>query len=122
MNPATKMQVQRFKEKLSSCFSRSGRRMATAMAIVIAVSLGYHAIFGANGLSAYQQKRIQHQTLLKDIQKLQEENGRLQLHVDQLQSDPDAIEREARVILHYAKPREVIYGLNEKPEAKQTAR
>src|SRR6202035_663447 len=41
---------------LSSYFSRSGRRVATVLAIVIALLLGYHATFGANGLSAYQQK------------------------------------------------------------------
>ena len=31
--------------------------------------------------------------------------------IDQLKSDPDAIEREAREELHYAKPGEVIYTL-----------
>jgi cell division protein FtsB len=115
-------QLQSLKEKLSACLQRSGRRVATAIAIVIAVSLGYHATFGPNGLSAYQQKRNQHQILQKEIQQLQEQNGRLQQHVDQLQSDPDAIEHEARVILRYAKPGEVIYALNDKPEAKQPAR
>ncbi len=105
---------QDLRQKISSCFFRSGRRVATAVAVVITASLGYHAIFGANGLSAYQQKRVQHQVLLKEIQKLQDENGRLQQHVDLLQSDPDAIEHEARVILHYAKPGEVIYGLSDK--------
>ena len=32
-------------------------------------------------------------------------------HIDHLNSDPDAIEREAREKLHYAKPGEVIYTL-----------
>ena len=96
--------------------------MATAVAIVIAVSLGYHVIFGANGLSAYQQKRNQHQMLQKEILQLQQENSRLQDHVQHLQSDPNAIEHEARVILRYAKPGEVIYALNDKPEAKQAAK
>jgi cell division protein FtsB len=39
--------------------------------------------------------------------------------VQHLQSDPNAIEHEARVILRYAKPGEVIYALNDKPDAKQ---
>ncbi len=113
---------QSLRERASSFFSRSGRRVATAVAIVIAVALGYHVIFGANGLSAYQQKLNQDQTLKKEILQLQQENSRLQDHVQHLQSDPNAIEHEARVILRYAKPGEVIYALNDKPDAKQAAK
>jgi cell division protein FtsB len=113
---------QSLRDRASSFFSRSGRRVATAVAIVIAVSLGYHVIFGVNGLSAYQQKRNQDQTLKKEILQLQQENSRLQDHVQHLQSDPNAIEHEARVILRYAKPGEVIYALNDKPEAKQATK
>jgi cell division protein FtsB len=115
-------QQQSLRERASSYLSRSGRRVATAVAIVIAVSLGYHVTFGANGLSAYQQKRNQHQALQKEILQLQQENSRLQDHVQHLQSDPNAIEHEARVILRYAKPGEVIYALNDKPDAKQAAK
>jgi cell division protein FtsB len=104
------------KQSIALYVSRSGRRVATVVAICIAVLLGYHAIFGANGLSAYQQKRNQHQVLQKEILQLQQENGRLQQHVEHLQSDPSAIEHEARVILRYAKPGEVIYALNDKPQ------
>ena len=113
---------ERWRERISSYLSRSGRRVATAVAIVIAVTLGYHVTFGANGLSAYQQKRNQDQTLKKEILQLQQENSRLQDHVQHLKSDPSAIEHEARVILRYAKPGEVIYALNDKPEAKQAAK
>jgi cell division protein FtsB len=105
------------KQSISLYLSRSGRRVATVVAIAIAVLLGYHAIFGANGLSAYQQKRNQHRVLQQEILQLQQENSRLQEHVQHLQSDPDAIEHEARVILRYAKPGEVIYALNDKPQA-----
>jgi cell division protein FtsB len=119
---ANEIQQQSLRERISSYLSRSGRRVATAVAIVIAVSLGYHVTFGANGLSAYQQKRNQHQTLQKEILQLQQENSRLQDHVQHLQSDPNAIEHEARVILRYAKPGEVIYALNDKPEARQAAK
>ena len=105
-------------EKSRFYFSRSGRRAATVAAILFAVVLGYHATFGANGLTDYRQKRAQHVNLQKEIVALQQQNSRLQDHVDHLQSDPDAIEHEARVILRYAKPGEVIYALNEKPAAK----
>jgi cell division protein FtsB len=110
------------KERIAAYLSRSVRRVAAAVAIVIAVLLGYHVTFGANGLSAYQQKRNQHQELQKEILQLQQENSRLQDHVQHLKSDPNAIEHEARVILRYAKPGEVIYALNDKPDAKQAAK
>jgi cell division protein FtsB len=110
------------KQSISLYLSRSGRRVATGVAIAIAVLLGYHAIFGANGLSVYQQKRNQHRVLQQEILQLQQENSRLQQHVEHLQSDPDAIEHEARVILRYAKPGEVIYALNDKPQPTQTSK
>jgi cell division protein FtsB len=113
---------QNLRDRISSYLSRKGRRVATAVAIVIAVSLGYHVTFGANGLTAYQQKRNQHQELQKEILQLQQQNSRLQDHVQHLQSDPNAIEHEARVILRYAKPGEVIYALSDKPEAKPPAK
>jgi cell division protein FtsB len=110
------------KQHISSYLSRSGRRVATAAAMVIAVLLGYHAVFGANGLSAYEQKRTQHHILQQQILQLQQENSRLQEHVQHLQSDPDAIEHEARVILRYAKPGEVIYALNDKSQPAQAGK
>ena len=72
------------RQTISSFLSGSGRRVATVLAIVIAALLGYHATFGANGLTAYQQKRHQHQTLQKEIQQLQQQNSRLQDHVQHL--------------------------------------
>jgi cell division protein FtsB len=117
-----KTEQKSLRERASSYLSCSGRRVATAAAIVIAVSLGYHATFGANGLTDFQQKRNQHRILQQEIQQLQQENSRLQQQVQHLQSDPDAIEHEARGILHYAKPGEVIYALNDKPQAKQPAK
>lgn len=122
MRTEKKTRQQSLKQSISSHVSRSGRRVATAMAIVIAILLGYHATFGANGLTVYQQKRNQHQVLQKEILQLQQQNSRLQEHVQHLQSDPDAIEHEARVILRYAKPGEVIYALNDKPQATQPAK
>jgi cell division protein FtsB len=117
-----KAQKHSLRQSISLYFSRSGRRVATVLAIVIAVLLGYHATFGANGLTAYQQKRHQHQLLQQEILQLKQENSRLQDHVQHLQSDPNAIEHEARVILRYAKPGEVIYALNDKPQATQPAK
>jgi cell division protein FtsB len=109
------------KQSLTSFLSRSGRRVATVLAIFIALVLGYHAVFGANGLTAYQQKRIQDHVLKQKIADLQVENSRLQQRVDHLQSDPDTIKHEARVILRYAGPNEII-SLNDKPQAAQATK
>jgi cell division protein FtsB len=48
---------------------------------------------------------------------LQQENGRLREHVDQLQNDPAAIEHQAREELHYTRSGEVIYTLPAAPQA-----
>lgn len=90
----------------------SRRRAATVLAIAIAGFLAYHVIFGANGLTVYQQKRNEDRALSKQIIELEQQNSRLGEHVQHLQRDPDTIEQEARMILHYARPGEVIYKLN----------
>ncbi len=96
---------------------QSRRRVATVLAIALAGFLGYHVMFGANGLTAYQQKRSESRELQKQILQLQQENSRLTEHVQHLKTDPDTIEHEARMILHYARPGEVIYKLNDMPSA-----
>ena len=94
---------------------RVRRRVATALAVVLAVFFGFHVMFGRNGLNAYEAKRIEDRGLQQQIESLQQENDRLKDHVDRLQSDPDAIEHEAREKLHYARPDEVIYTLSNAP-------
>lgn len=90
------------------------RRAATVAAGLLALGVGYHVIFGANGLTVYEQKRHETQMLDQQMQKLQHENELLEGHVDRLGRDPGAIEQEAREQLHYTRPGEVIYTLPEK--------
>jgi cell division protein FtsB len=89
----------------------SWRKVATVAAAVLAVGLGYHVMFGQNGLTAYEQKRVEARSLEQQLQSLQRENEQLKGHVDRLQSDPNAIEHQAREELHYTRPGEVIYTL-----------
>jgi len=89
------------------------RRIATGFAIMLAVFIGYHVVFGRNGVNNYEQKRAQDRELHQQIESLQQENDRLKDHVARLKNDPDAIEYEAREKLHYARPGEVIYTLNQ---------
>ncbi len=91
--------------------SAARRKAATVAAAALALGVGYHVIFGANGLTVYGQKRHEKQQLNQEMQDLQRENDLLKSHVDQLQSDPSAIEHQAREQLHYTRPGEVIYAL-----------
>jgi cell division protein FtsB len=87
------------------------RRLATGVAALLVVGIGFHVVFGQNGLIAYEQKREDTKTLDGELKNLQRENDGLKEHVDRLQSDPSAIEHQAREELHYTRPGEVIYTL-----------
>lgn len=90
------------------------RRIATVFAVVIAVLVGYHALFGANGVVAYRAKRSEDRLLAQQLEKMKQENSRLKAHVDHLKSDPDAIAYEAQMRLRYTRPDQVIV-LNNAP-------
>ncbi len=91
----------------------SRRRAATVCAVGLAGLCGWHAVFGANGITAYAGKRTEDRALQIRIEALKAENARLKHHVEHLQSDPDTIEMEARQRLHYTRPGEVIYTLDD---------
>jgi len=87
------------------------RRAATFATAILALVMAYGVIFGHNGLTAYAHKREEAKVLQEQMQQLQKENDRLHEHINHLQSDPDAIEHEAREELHYTRSGEVIYTL-----------
>lgn len=86
----------------------SRHKFATAAAIALAVLIGWHAVFGPNGVVAYRAKRQESVQLAQQIAALQKENARLAEHNTRLQKDPEAIEGAIRSHLRYAKPNEVI--------------
>ena len=94
------------------------RKIATGAAALLALSMAFHVIFGANGLTVYQQKRQETHLLAKRLQNLQHENELMKGHVERLQNDPNAIEHQAREELHYTRPGEVIYTLPPEPVSK----
>lgn len=110
-----------FLERMAQALFQMRRRIATGAVIVAALVFGYHAIFGENGISIYQQRRAEDRAVQKRIGELQKENARLAEHVQALKSDPDAIEREARERLHYARPGEVIWT-EDQPQQKSGQR
>jgi cell division protein FtsB len=90
------------------------RKAATVVAGALALVMAYGVVFGHNGLTAFEKKREEEQGLRQQMQQLDRENTRLRGHVERLQSDPGAIEHQAREELHYTRSGEVIYTLPSK--------
>lgn len=90
---------------------RLWRPAGTGVAVILALLVTWHVIYGNHGLSVWQQKRAEDRALKQEIKALQQENAQMREQIERLNSDPDAIEREAREKLHYAKPGEVIVTL-----------
>lgn len=97
--------------RLLGLASGNWRKAITVAAAFLAIAVGYHVVFGQNGLTVYEQKRHDTKSLETQLKTLQHENELLKGHVERLQSDPGAIEHQAREELHYTRPGEVIYTL-----------
>jgi cell division protein FtsB len=95
------------------------RPAGTVIAVVLALLVTWHVIYGRHGVSVWQQKRAEDRALQQEIKDLQQENAQMRLHVQRLESDPEEIEREAREKLHYAKSGEVIVSLPAAPQGQQ---
>lgn len=100
--------IEKSQPLLSAVYSER-RRLATAGVGLLAVWLFLHVMFGANGMVVYRLKRTERQKLQAEIEKLQRENDLYEQQIKGLQNDPQAIEKEAREQLHYARPGEVVY-------------
>lgn len=94
---------------------RARRKLATAGIGVVLCVVGYHAVFGANGLMVYQQKRRESSELDRQIKAMQQQNGGVEKEIKALKNDPKTIEKEARERLRYARPGEVVYTLPTAP-------
>jgi cell division protein FtsB len=99
-----------------SWLAREWRRLGTVAAILLIGGLLLHATFGANGMVTYRQKRAEMQSLKKEVDRLQKENGEYVDQIKSLKSDPAAIEKEAREQLHYTKRGEVVFVAPDPPQ------
>jgi len=102
-------------DRVCCLFYSSRRKLATAGVFALVAFLAFHVIFGANGMVVYTHKRSEFRKLQVETEQLDEENLRLTKQVDDLRTDPKAIEKEAREQLHYTKKGEIIYLLPQKP-------
>lgn len=101
---------------------RMRRRMATALVVLATLWFGYNAVFGNNGIDMFEQKRAEDRSIQRQILDLKQENTTLRQNIQELKSDPDAIEHEARERLHYARPGEVIWTENGPPAPQPPAK
>ena len=92
-----------------SWFADGWRRLGTLAAVGLTLGLFLHAMFGANGMVVYRQKRIETQAMQAEVEQLQKENGECVARIKALKTDPKAIEKEAREQLHYTKRGEVVF-------------
>lgn len=114
--------LQKTVHRLTGWLYLSRRRIATAGVVVLTAMLGFHVVFGANGVFVYAQKRSEHQKLEQELKSLQLENERLSQSIKALRTDPKTIEKEAREQLRYTRPGEVVYALpSDKPAQTNSA-
>jgi cell division protein FtsB len=85
------------------------RRVATGIVALLAIWLFVHVMFGANGMVIYRQKRAEYQSLQKEILSLETENDNSGKRINSLKTDAKTIEKEAREVLHYTRPGEIVY-------------
>lgn len=90
---------------------RMRHKLATAAVVALVCLIGYGAFFGTNGFLAFHRKVSDSQKLDHEIQALQQDNARREQQIKALKSQPQAIEKEAREHLRYARPGEVVYTL-----------
>ena len=91
------------------------RRLATVAVSLLAMWLFLHVMLGANGMVVYRTKRSEYQKLQGQIQQLQKEKAGYSEQIQQLKTDPQRIEKEAREQFHYARPGEVVYVAPDPP-------
>ena len=105
-----------------SWLAREWRRLGTAAAVLLAAGLLLHAMFGANGMVVYRQKRSELNLVQSDVDRLQKENDEYVARIKALKSNPAAIEKEAREQLHYTRPGEYVYVAPDPPPKPPTGR
>jgi cell division protein FtsB len=105
-----------------SWFAFEWRRLGTVAVVAIVIATFLHAMFGANGMIVYRQKKGELQSLQKEVDRLQKENERYESQIQSLNSDPATIEKEAREVLHYTKRGEIVFVTPDPPQNQSTIR
>src|SRR5215469_16774555 len=89
-------------------FYHTRRILATLCIGVLAALIGYKVVFGANGTVEWRAKRAEFQRVQHEIEVDNQLHQDLQTRVRKLQTDREAIIKEAREKLGYVMPGEVV--------------
>lgn len=114
-----KQNLQKFSHAAAGWLYGSRRKLATLGFGLLVCLLGWHVVFGANGLLVYGKKRQEYRQVQEQNRALQQQNEELEKQNRALKNDSQAIEKEARERLHYARSGEVIYTVPAKPAEQQ---
>lgn len=98
----------------SSSFFRRNARYFFALVFCLLV---LQDVFGAHGLMAMHRSKAQIEAIQAKIEKLDQENRDLQQRIQNLKTDPSAIEKIARDRMGLARPGELIFSLPPKADA-----
>jgi len=93
---------------IANWLRRTRRILATMSVGLLVLLIGYKVVCGPNGTVEWRAKRTQYQRLQHDIDQANAEHQALEDRVRKLQSDRNAIVKEAREKLGYVMPGEVI--------------
>ena len=91
-------------------------RHARAILGIALLLLAIHDVFGGHGLLAMRRTQKQIEALRGEIGRLNKANTDLNKQVQQLRSDPNAVERIAREEMGLARPGEMIFKLPDEPQ------
>jgi cell division protein FtsB len=108
-------------QRIYDRFYKLRRTVGTWALFALAAMLAFHVVFGANGWMVYHKKKMEYRKVNEDILRIKTENEMLHKNIEALQTDPKAIEKEAREQLKYTKPGEVVYVLPAPPQQAPTA-
>jgi len=120
-SPIGQFEVQQMIDRVCQFFYSSRRKLATGAVFALVLFLGFHVIFGANGMVVYTHKRAEYRKLLQEEQQVDEEHAKLEKQVDRMKNDPKAIEEEARNTLGYTKKNEYVYTYDKPAEPAKNA-
>ena len=87
------------------------RKLGTWALFLCAALLAVHVVFGTNGWMAYENKKAEYRKVTEEVQQLKQENDETLHTIDALKNDPEAVAKQARENLKYAKPGEIVIYL-----------
>lgn len=100
--------------------SRADSIVYTVFALIL-VALAVDGVFGPHGFIATYRLKLEVQQAQRKTQQLKQENHQFTSQVQQLKSDPSAIERVAREKMGLVKPGQLVFKLAPKSSSKAGA-